>query len=105
MGFFECKSSLDVPVSVICMADAEDMYRITYVQGVSYTVHMDDRDLVFHSRDKFYVGDMRAWESNKQTTRKRGTCRRFWEKRMNKNNGILMRYLNILVDGGRFLLG
>jgi hypothetical protein len=41
----------------------------------------------------------------KQTTRKRGTCRRIWEKRMNKNNGILMRYLNILVDGGRFLLG
>jgi hypothetical protein len=65
-GFFECKGSLDVPVSVICMADAEDMYRITYVQGVSYTVHMDDRDLVFHRRNKFYVADMRAWECSEQ---------------------------------------
>jgi hypothetical protein len=47
------------------MADVEDLYQITYTQGVSYTVHMDDgEDLIFWKRDKLYVGDMRAWASD-----------------------------------------
>jgi hypothetical protein len=62
--FFMCKGSADVLASVLCMADVEDLYDITYEQGVSYTVHLNDRDLVFYKRDKLYVGDMRAWESS-----------------------------------------
>ena len=62
-GFFECKSSDKLIASVLCMADVEDMYDVTYARGESYTVHMDDRDLVFHRRDKLYVADMREWES------------------------------------------
>ena len=60
-GFFECKGSNDVAANVLCGADVEDMYEISYVQGESFTVHMRDEDLVFHRRDKFYVADMRAW--------------------------------------------
>lgn len=40
------------------MADVEDLYDITYNQGESITVHMDDQDLVFHREGKMYVGDM-----------------------------------------------
>jgi hypothetical protein len=62
--FFKCKGSSDLLASVLCMADVEDLYQITYTQGVSYTVHMDDGDLVFWKRDKLYVGDMREWASD-----------------------------------------
>ena len=60
-GFFDCKGSNDVAANVLCGADVEDMYEISYLQGESFTVHMPDEDLVFHRRDKFYVADMRAW--------------------------------------------
>ena len=60
-GFFECKSSADLIASVLCQADVEDRYSITYDQGESYTVHMGTRDLVFNRRDKLYVADMREW--------------------------------------------
>jgi hypothetical protein len=43
------------------MADVEDMYRITYVQGESITVHMDHRDVVFSRREKMYVADFSDW--------------------------------------------
>jgi hypothetical protein len=61
-GFFECKGSSNVMASVLCMSDVEDMYDVTYVQGESYTVHMEDRDLVFRRRDKLYVADMSEWD-------------------------------------------
>jgi hypothetical protein len=35
-GFFKCKGSANVLALVLCMADVEDMYDITYEQGVSY---------------------------------------------------------------------
>lgn len=31
------------------------------MQGVSKTVHMKDRDLVFERRGAFYVADIREW--------------------------------------------
>jgi hypothetical protein len=62
-GFLKCKGSANVLASVLCMADIEDMYDVTYEQGVSYTVHLDDQDLIFHKRDKLYVADMREWGS------------------------------------------
>ena len=62
-GFFQCKGSADVIASVLCMADVEELYDISYEQGVSYTVHMDDRDLVFYKRDKLYVADMSDWDN------------------------------------------
>ena len=63
--FFECKGSTDVVANVLCMADVEDMYTITYVQGESYTVHLPDEDLVFERRGKMYVGDMRNWAEDR----------------------------------------
>ena len=62
-GFFECKGSEDLPASVLCMADVEEIYPISYVQGESYTVHMRGRDLVFRKRDKLYVANMLDWGS------------------------------------------
>jgi hypothetical protein len=43
------------------MADVEDLYRVTYVQGESITVHMDERDVVFTRRDKMYIADFSDW--------------------------------------------
>jgi hypothetical protein len=62
-GYFDCKGSHDVMASVLCMADVEELYDITYIQGESYTVHMHGgRDLVFHRRDKLYIADMSEWD-------------------------------------------
>ena len=61
-GFFECKGSDNVIASVLCMSDVEDLYQVTYKQGESYTVHMEDGDLVFYQRNKLYVADMSDWE-------------------------------------------
>jgi hypothetical protein len=60
-GFFECKGSSELMANVLCQSDVEDMYRITYRQGKSYTVHMRGRNLVFRRRNKMYVADMREW--------------------------------------------
>jgi hypothetical protein len=51
-GFFDCQACDDCPTSIISMADVEDMYRVTYVQEESITVHMDHRDVVFSRREK-----------------------------------------------------
>jgi hypothetical protein len=39
------------------MADVEDFYPITNLQGESIIVQMDDRDVVFTRRDKIYVAN------------------------------------------------
>jgi hypothetical protein len=41
--------------NVLCQADLEDMYQITYDQGVSYTVHTNVGDLVFARIGKHYA--------------------------------------------------
>ena len=63
-GFFECQVCDDCAASVLCEADVEDMYPITYVQGVSKTVHTPHGDIVFHRRIKMYLADFRPWITN-----------------------------------------
>jgi hypothetical protein len=48
------------------MADVEGMYRITYVQGESITVHIDYRDIVFSRREMMYVADFSDWLADDQ---------------------------------------
>ena len=62
-GFFRTLVSHDSPANVLCMADVEDLYRVTYNSGENYTVHLTSGDLVFHRRNKMYVADMREWET------------------------------------------
>ena len=62
-GFFDVLAYHDVAANVLCMADVEDLYEITYEPGHSITVHMDEEDMVFYRRNKIYVGDMRKWET------------------------------------------
>jgi len=59
--FFDVKGSKDVRANVLCAADVEEKYEISYVQGESFTVHMPNRDLEFRRRNKFFVADMRDW--------------------------------------------
>ncbi len=41
--------------NILCFADVEDKYDITYVQREKYVVHLPGRDLEFHRRGKMYV--------------------------------------------------
>lgn len=60
-GFFDCLASTKTHANVISLADVEDLYDVTYRRGVSYTVHMNDRDLVFTRRGKLYLADFTDW--------------------------------------------
>jgi hypothetical protein len=60
-GFFECQACDTCPANILSQADVEDLYPVTYRQGESITVHMDDRDVVFVRREKMYVADFSDW--------------------------------------------
>ncbi len=60
--FFEVYASEDTKVNVLSFADVEDMYKITYIRGEAFVVHMRDRDLVFKRREKLYVADLQETE-------------------------------------------
>jgi hypothetical protein len=60
-GFFDCQAGDNCPTNIISMARVEDMYPMSYSQGESITVHMDDRDLVFKRREGMYVADFSDW--------------------------------------------
>ena len=60
-GFFTCASATNIAASVLCMADVEDMYPVTRVQGERFTVHLPSGDLHFMRTGKLYIADMRQW--------------------------------------------
>lgn len=60
-GFFECQACEDYPANILSMADIEDLYPVTYLQGDSITVHMEDRDVTFVHREKMYVANFTDW--------------------------------------------
>ena len=68
-GFFDVLAFHEGAANILCMADVEDMYDISYEAGQSITIHMDTQDLVFYRRDKIYVGDMREWETYRENNR------------------------------------
>jgi len=56
-GFFEVYASESTRANVLSFAAVEDMYKISYVRGEAFIVHMDERDLVFRRRDRLYVAE------------------------------------------------
>jgi hypothetical protein len=60
-GFFECPACDACPANILSMADVEDMYAMTYVQGECIIVHMEDHDMSFERRDKMCVADFSDW--------------------------------------------
>jgi hypothetical protein len=67
-GFFTCNSSDRIRANILCLADVEKLYKVSYLQGSSFVIHMRDRDITFHLRDKFYVADMREWLDKEEAT-------------------------------------
>jgi hypothetical protein len=55
--FFRVYASEETKANVLCFSDVEDLYRITYKHRESFTVHMQERDIAFERREKFYVAD------------------------------------------------
>jgi hypothetical protein len=60
-GFFECQACDTCPANILSMADVEDMYAMTYVQGECIKVHMEDHDMSFERRDNMCVADFSDW--------------------------------------------
>jgi hypothetical protein len=66
-GFFDVLCHHDVAANVLSFGEVESLYNISYEQGVSFTVHMDEQDLVFYrSDDGIFIGDMRKWEAHRK---------------------------------------
>ena len=45
--FFRVYGSEQANPSVLCLSDVEDMYRVTYVPGEAFVVHLHSYDLPF----------------------------------------------------------
>jgi Zinc knuckle len=60
-GFFDCLVCDSCPTNILSMSDIEDKFRVTYQQGESITVHINDGEITFYKRDKMYVADFSAW--------------------------------------------
>jgi len=60
-GFFDCQACEDCPANILCQADVEDIYPMTFEPGECIIVHMDDRDVEFVRRNKMYVADFSDW--------------------------------------------
>jgi hypothetical protein len=56
-GFFQVYASEETKANVLSLADVEDKYKITYVRGQTFTVHMPEEDVVFETKSKLYVAD------------------------------------------------
>ena len=41
--------------------EVKNIYRVNYNQSDNLIVHVEDRDLVFHNKNKIYVADMAEW--------------------------------------------
>ena len=63
-GFFYCMTCEIMRVNVLSQADVEDLYEVTYDPGVSFTVHMLDKDLVSYWQNKLYIANMTDWIDN-----------------------------------------
>jgi hypothetical protein len=57
-GFFQVYASENITVNILCFADVEDKYAITYEKGRAFTVHLADGKTVEFGRwNKLYVAD------------------------------------------------
>ena len=66
-GIIDVYASDAVSANVLCMADLEDKYDITYLKGVSYTVHTPEGDLLFKREGKHYVCNMLNFLKRKES--------------------------------------
>ena len=60
-GFFPVQVCDTCAASILSLSDVEELYEVTYIPGVKFIVHMNDKDLVFYKRGKIYLADMSDW--------------------------------------------
>jgi hypothetical protein len=58
--FFRVYASDQVVPSVLSLSDVEDMYKVSYVPGEAFVVHLPAGDLVFKRTGKLYIADYRT---------------------------------------------
>jgi hypothetical protein len=66
--FFHVYASTVTYANVLSFAEVEDRFPITYIPRESFTVHLQDRDIVFNRRGKMYVADWEQVRSAYATT-------------------------------------
>jgi len=59
--FYRVISCKDCAANVLSLANIEDLYRVSYEEKVSFTVHLPDRELVFYRDRGMYIADMSDW--------------------------------------------
>jgi hypothetical protein len=59
--FFCVYSSHQTKAHVLCFANVEDKYQVTYIPQEGFIVHMDHKDIEFRREGKLYIAD---WEEN-----------------------------------------
>jgi hypothetical protein len=57
--FFRVYASEKANPSVLSLSDVEDLYKVSYVPGVAFVVHLPAYDLAFKRTGKLYVADFR----------------------------------------------
>jgi len=56
-GFFQVYASEETKASILSFADIEDKYKIMYVRGQTFTVHMPEEDVVLKRKNTLYIAD------------------------------------------------
>jgi hypothetical protein len=54
-GFFDVYCHEGVKVNVLCFADVEDLYEVSYRPSVGFVAHLDGQEIIFERRNKLYV--------------------------------------------------
>jgi hypothetical protein len=55
--FFRVYASEKAKPNELSLAEVEDMYAVTYVPGLVFTIHLPGRDVEFRRRGKLYVAN------------------------------------------------
>ena len=50
-------ASEETNANILCYADVEDLYYITYVPRIAFIVHLPNRDITFVRKEKMYVAN------------------------------------------------
>ncbi len=54
-GFFDVYCHEGVKVNVLCFADVEVMFEVSYRPNIGFVVHVDGKEIIFEQRNKLYV--------------------------------------------------
>jgi hypothetical protein len=79
--FFHVYASTETHANILSLTEVEDHFPITYVPWESFTVHLQDHDIVFNRRGKMYVADLEQVVCVRHDGRSYTKAEESWAKR------------------------